>query len=179
MTSSRRVALAAAALLLAGSIGGALALRPFGSPGAELDPPAIEAALTDALREIYAAFAETEEARIYDRLEAVVTADLASELYLERRTAQIADHSEGSETTVLDVEPFRIEARALPRGDGYRIHAAWRVVGRVRHGEHAHERINLYAADLILAPVGGRWKLTSFALEDVDRANDLVFQGGE
>ena len=179
MTSSRRIALAAAALLLAGSIGGALALRPFGPPAAELDPPAIEAALTDALREIYAAFAETEESRIYDRLEAVATADLVGELYLERRAAQIAEHSEGGETTVLDVEPLRIEARALPRGEGYRIDAAWRVVGRVRHAEHAHERINLYAADLTLAPVEGRWMLTSLALKDVDRADDLVFQGGE
>ena len=53
------------------------------------------------------------------------------------------------------------------------------MVGRVRHRTHVHERINLYAADLVLAPVDGAWKLTGFTLHDVERATDLGFEGGE
>lgn len=179
MTSARRIGGAVVCVLLAGSIGAALALRPFGAPAPALDPPALEAALTDILQGVYTAFAETEEARIYDRLAEVVTGDLATELYLQRRGVQVADHAEGGETDVLEVEPFRMDAEALPRGQGYRVDAAWRVVGRVTHRTHVHERINLYAADLTLTPVEGRWMLSSFALEDVDRADDMVFEGGE
>lgn len=178
MKSSRLVA-AAAGVIAVGLIGGALALRAPGRQPARLTTNEIEANLTEVLNQIYTAFAEEDEARIYDGLAQAVADDLVPDLYLQRRMAQIADHAEGGSTTVIGVEPYRIEAADLPRDPGYRIDAAWRVVGRVNHRAHVHERINLYAADLTLAPVDGRWKLTAFNLIEIERADELGFEGGE
>lgn len=181
MRSTRRRAATAAALIVvvAALAAGALALRPPPEPAPALDPAALEARLTEALAAIYAAFGEEDEARIYDRLESAAAGDLVADLYLQRRAAQVADHAEDGETDVTAVEPFRIDAAPLEPGPGYRVDAAWRVVGRVRHRTHVHERINLYAAELTLEPVDGAWKLTGFTLQGVDRATDLGFEGGE
>ena len=177
MASSRRAALAAGLAAL-GVIGGALLLRePAASP--DLEPAALEATLTNVLQGVYAAFAETDEARVYDGLARVAAGDIVAELYLQRRSAQVATHAEGAQSDVLSVEPTRVDAAKLPWDQGYRIDAAWRVVGRVRHATHVHERINLYTADLTLASVEGRWMLTDFALTDINRADDFSFEGGE
>lgn len=166
----------AGGLLLAGALG-AVAWRDRETQA--LAQPALEARLTEILEAIYAAYGEEEEGRIYDRLATAASGDLVAELYLQRRGAQVADHAEAGETKVQGVEPFRLEAVPLADREGYRIDAAWRVVGQVAHRTHRHERINLYAADLVLQPVEGRWKLTGFTITDVDRATDLGFEGGE
>ncbi len=175
--ASSRALLLAGALLSAGALGGAAALRDREPPA--LARPALEARLTEILQAIYAAYGEEEEARIYDRLATAASEDLVADLYLQRRWAQVADHAETGETTVQGVEPFRLDAVPLPEGPGYRIDAAWRVVGEVAHRTHTHERINLYAADLLLRPVEGQWKLTGFTVTDIERATDLGFEGGE
>lgn len=168
-----------AALLLAGAAA-VLAFRPPATDRAPaLDAPAIEARLAEVLEAIYAAHGEEEEARIYDQLATAASGELVSALYLQRRRAQVVDHAEAGETRIQSVEPFRIEARPLAEAQGYAIDAAWRVVGRVEHRTHVHERINLYAADLVLAPVEGGWKLTGFTIRDIQRASDLGFEGGE
>lgn len=173
MRSIRRLAFVGGAVVLAGALGGAAVLWPRPT-----DPPDA-AALARVLSGVYAAFAETEEARIYDRLAEVAAGDMVAELYLQRRSAQIADTAAGGSTEVASVEPYRVEFAALPGGDGWQIDARWRVVGLVRHPNHVHERINLYAGALTLAPMEGHWKLTGFRLEEAVRATDLDFRGGE
>jgi hypothetical protein len=159
-----------------GLAGGAFALRqPAAVP---LDAVALEGTLSDILGQVYAAFAEQDEGRIYDRLAAVVDGGLVPQLYLQRRAAQIAEYATDGRTDVLAVEPFRVDAEASPDG-GWRIDASWRVVGRIRHQSHVHERINLYAADLTLDNRDGRWKLTGFRLTEATRAEDMAFEGGE
>lgn len=178
MRSNKRLAASVAAFLVLAAVAAALLLRPA-TPPAELDQAALEATLEDVLEGVYAAFAEADEARVYDGLERVVAGDLVADLYLQRRTAQVAVAGEDAGSEVLSVEPTRIVAEPLPDTGGYRIDAAWRVVGRIRHAAHVHERINLYAADLDLALVEGRWKLAAFTLNDIDRAEDFTFEGGE
>jgi hypothetical protein len=176
MSWSRPIALLAVLAGL-GLAGGALALRaPAAAP---LDPAGLETTLTDILRQVYAAFSERDEGRIYDRLAAVADDELVPQLYLQRRAAQIADYATDGETEVLSVEPFRVDAEASPDGRGYRVDAAWRVVGRIRHQAHVHERINLYAANLTIVDLDGRWKLTAFRLTEAERADAMAFEGGE
>ena len=135
--------------------------------------------MTEILQAIYAAYGEEDEERIYDRLATAASGDLVADLYLQRRQAQVASHVEAGETKVQGVEPFRLAAVPLAHDAGYRIDAAWRVVGEVTHRTHTHERINLYAADLVLQPVEGQWKLTGFVITDIERATELGFEGGE
>lgn len=177
MASSRPLLLLVGGLLVAGALGGTAAFR--GREAQVLPQPALEARLTEILEGVYAAYGEEEEARIYDRLATAASGDLVADLYLQRRRAQVADHAEAGETKVQGVEPFRLEAVPLADEAGYRIDAAWRVVGQVTHRTHRHERINLYAADLVVQPVEGQWKLTGFTITDIDRATDLGFEGGE
>lgn len=53
-------------------------------------------------------------------------------------------------------------------GPALAIAAAWQVVGTVERTEHMHVRGNTYSADLTVAPVDGAWKITEFALTDVN-----------
>lgn len=175
--ASSRLLLLGGGLFLAGALGGAAALRD--REAQPLAQPALEARLTEILETIYAAYGEEEEARIYDRLATAASGDLVADLYLQRRRAQVSDHAEAGETKVQGVEPFRFVAVPLTEDAGYRIDAGWRVVGQVTHRTHRHERINLYAADLVLEPAEGQWKLTGFTITDIERATDLGFEGGE
>jgi hypothetical protein len=62
-----------------------------------------------------------------------------------------------------------IALSSRPGRDAVEMAARWRVLGTVGHAEHLHVRGNAYAADLTLEPVDGAWRLTGFALTDVDR----------
>jgi len=139
--------------------------------------PADEA-LPGVLTQVYRAFSLKDEAAIYDALAGAVAGDLITDLYLQRRAAQVADHAEDGEATILGVEVYEITPRADQQG-AQTFAVAWRVIGRLRHIAHIHERINLYSADLTLAPVDGVWKLTGFTLTNTLRAADMEFEGGE
>lgn len=127
------------------------------------------------LEQIYSAFALEEEEKIYDALANAVSGDLINKLYLERRAAQVADHAEDDEAAILGVEVFEI----TPLGRANSFTVSWRVIGRITHTSHIHERINLYTADLSVGEIDGSWKLTDFALKENTRADDLMFVGGE
>lgn len=125
------------------------------------------------LSTVYAAFAETEEAAIYDRLEGVAAGDALERLYLERVGA-MADAGLKPDQTLHEMEMIGIDARS----DGERVEmdAKWRVLGTVGHAEHLHVRGNSYAARLSLEPVDGAWRLTAFELTDVDRTDAGTLQ---
>ena len=102
-------------------------------------------------------------------------AELIDTLYLQRRVAQVADHAEDGDAAILGVEVF--DVTALSGVNSYSV--AWRVIGRVSHISHVHERINVYAADLTMAVSDGAWKLTDFTLKENTRADAPMFVGGE
>ena len=181
MTLNSRAIAGAAFVALALAVAIALIRGPFW-----VEPPkdtslaasrSAEAVLPELLTQVYRAFSLEDEAQIYDALAKVVAGDLVSDLYLQRRAAQVASHAEDNETTILGVEVYEIAP--LPTEDGAAFSVAWRVVGRLRHIAHIHERINLYSADLTLAPDDGQWKLTAFTLTNTQRTDDLDFEGGE
>lgn len=141
-------------------------------------PPAgqtAQEALPDLLTQVYRAYALKDEAAIFDALSRAATGDVVTELYLQRRRAQVADHAEDGQTEILSVELYQTAPLAEPN----HLHAAWRVVGRVTHAAHIHERINLYSADLALVQVDDTWRLSGFVLTQADRDTSLDFEGGE
>lgn len=143
----------------------------------ELDDKAIDVVLERILKGIYQAFSGDGEEAIYDGLARVVDGGLLSDLYLQQRRASAYGIMSGVVTEIVDVELFESEAQEL--ASGYAIRAGWRVFGRLEHETHAHERVNIYQANLAIAPVRGQWRLTAFDLDSVERENLDEFVGGE
>lgn len=124
--------------------------------------------LPGILAKVYEAFGETEEAAIYDRLAEVADGSALEQLYLERVGA-MAGGGLNPDQEIHEVSLLGMSAR--PQGDIVNISAKWRVLGVVGHSEHMHMRGNAYAADLVMAPDAGVWKITGFTLTDVDRTD--------
>lgn len=152
--------------------GGISEMDRFSAP--ELDPMTIEEARADFWRltpalllVVYAAFAETQEDAIYDTL-ASVTADEALEfLYLERVGAMAGGGLDEADQTIHEIK--LLNTSVAREGDALQLDASWQVIGTVGHAEHLHVRGNTYSADLTVTPVDGAWRITDFALLDVNR----------
>ena len=140
-----------------------------------------EAELPEILQRIltgvYQAFSGDGEEAIYDGMAIYVSGELLSDLYLQQRRAAAYGVMGGVATEIVDVELFKSDARR--EGTGYLIDAGWRVFGRVEHESHGHERMNIYEAELAIAPVLGQWRLSAFNLDNVRRENLDEFVGGE
>lgn len=159
-------------------LGGVLLwLWSFGHPqGRAADRSDIpQESISALLEQVYVAFALDAEEEIYDALAEAVVGDLLDDLYLQRRAAQVADHAEDGEAAVIGVELFEVER--LEKAQQYLVR--WRVIGRITHTTHTHERINLYAADLTLTKIEEQWKIANFVLQENQRADQPLFVGGE
>ena len=167
---------ALAAAIVAGGLAWALT-RPgepsaYAAPG--LDQPVAARELSangflvvpSLLEQVYLAFGETGEEAIYDGLAAVASGAALEALYLERIGA-MAEAGLEPDQTIHEMELLGLSSR--PEGGRVAMEARWRVLGTVGHAEHLHVRGNAYSADLLLEPVDGAWRLTGFALRDVDR----------
>ncbi|MBW2386730.1 MAG: hypothetical protein JRG92_24125, partial [Deltaproteobacteria bacterium] len=53
--------------------------------------------------------------------------------------------------------------------DGFVARAVWKVRGSVGHWGHIHQRSNRYRAELTVAPVEERWKLTALEILEEER----------
>ena len=114
---------------------------------------------------IYAAFAKTGEAAVYDGLAEVAAGDALEALYLERAGALAT----GGLPDQL-VHELRLTEGTWTVADGaMTVDARWTVLGQVGHAEHTHLRGNAYGAKLTIALSDGAWRLTDFRLTDVDR----------
>jgi hypothetical protein len=117
------------------------------------------------LNGVYAAFAETDEAAIYDGLATVAAGDALEDLYLERAGALAT----GGLPDQL-VHELTLTGGTWRMADGaMSADIRWAVMGEVGHSEHTHMRGNAYAAELTIAPAEGAWRLTGFRLTEVDR----------
>jgi len=146
--------------------------QAFAAPG--LDPLTIEDARADFWRltpalllEVYAAFNEVAEDVIYDKLAGVTHGDALEYLYLERIGAMAGGGLEEADQTIHEIK--LLNTRVTRDGARLAIDASWQVIGTVGHAEHMHVRGNTYSADLTVAPVEGAWRITDFALRDVNR----------
>ena len=146
-----------------------------GEAAAALDDDAARDVLTELLDRVYTAFGQAEEGAIYDGLATAVASDLLTDLYLQRRAAQVSELEEGGTSVIMDIalEEMTI-LNSTP--SGYRIDAAWTVTGEVGHEDHRHERVNSYAAELTLGPADGEWRLVGFDLNRIERQEaPLIF----
>ncbi len=144
----------------------------FTAPG--LDPLTIEEAraefwrLTPALLlVVYEAFGETQEDAIYDTLASVTHGDALEYLYLERVGAMAGGGLEEADQTIHEIK--LLNTNVARDASVLNIDASWQVIGTVGHAEHLHVRGNTYSADLTVSPVDGAWRITDFALLDVNR----------
>ena len=171
------------ALLLVGAIAGAAVVglkgrdqisetEPFAVAG--LEPMSIRDAeaefwrLTPALLlVVYEAFEAFREDTIYDTLASVTHGAALEALYLERMGAMAGGGLDALDQTIHEITLLTSEATR--DGSTLRIDASWQVIGTVGHAEHLHVRGNTYSAALTIAPIEGAWRITEFALLDVNR----------
>ncbi len=144
----------------------------FAAPG--LEPMTIEEAraefwrLTPALLlVVYEAFGATQEDTIYDTLASVTHGKALEYLYLERVGAMAGGGLEEADQTIHEIK--LLNTSVTREAGTLAIDASWQVIGTVGHAEHLHVRGNTYSADLSVAPVDGAWRITDFALLDVNR----------
>ncbi|MEM7566043.1 MAG: hypothetical protein AAF321_02315 [Pseudomonadota bacterium] len=179
-SASRRVwpfaALGLVLVLLAGGAflwqRGAAATGPMPAPGiaAPVDAVGLQAeqyrVTMAVLGTIYEAFAQVEEAAIYDGLADVAAGEALEALYLERAGALASGGLPDQVVHELELTggTWRTED-AVMRAD-----IRWAVLAEVGHAEHTHMRGNAYGAELTIAPANGAWRLTEFRLTDVDRS---------
>lgn len=127
---------------------------------------------------IYEAFAQTDEAAIYDGLARVAAGDALEALYLERAGALATG---GLPDQVVHELSLTDGTWRMTEGE-MAADIRWAVLGQVGHSEHTHMRGNAYGAELTIAPADGAWRLTGFRLTDVDRTGAGTFTtlaGGE
>ncbi|UWR21805.1 hypothetical protein [Sulfitobacter sp. S190] len=144
----------------------------FTAPG--LEPLTVDQALTEfwsltpaLLLVVYDAFGQTQEDGIYDTLASVTHGDALEYLYLERVGAMAGGGLEEADQTIHEIK--LLNTQIAREGATLAIDASWQVIGTVGHAEHLHVRGNTYSAELSVAPVEGAWRITDFALLDVNR----------
>ncbi len=177
--------LPAVALLLAGgAVAAVLALRPATETATASAPglgtvSARDLALNShiaaplVLERVYDGFAAGSEDEIYDTLAEVAAEEALVTLYLERMST-MASNGLAPDQQIHEMEILNLAATTAPREVTWQT--TWRVLGTVGHAEHMHMRGNSYTAELRLQPVEGAWRLTGFALQEVDRRDAGTLQ---
>ncbi|MHC5114147.1 MAG: hypothetical protein ACYTGP_06935 [Planctomycetota bacterium] len=120
------------------------------------------------LHNIYRAFDEREEERIYDVLDQSVAGDLLTRIYLETRRGLVLANQGGARAKVKEIDVVELSAEPASDG-GFLATAAWHVAGSVGHWGHIHERRNQYRARLDVRPVDGAWKLAGMEILEEER----------
>lgn len=116
---------------------------------------------------VYEAFAATQEDTIYDTLANVTHGEALEYLYLQRVGAMAGGGLDEADQTIHEIKMLKT---SVDRDDDTLfIDASWQVIGTVGHAEHLHVRGNTYSAELTVNPIDGAWRISNFALLDVNR----------
>ncbi|MBL9185122.1 MAG: hypothetical protein JNN17_23445 [Verrucomicrobiaceae bacterium] len=121
------------------------------------------------LRNVYRAFDQRAESRVYDVLARSVDGELLRKLYLETITALTLDGREGTRVLITDFEATVDKVSPHPASGGFVAECNWSVLGNVGHWGHSHPRYNGYKARLTVQPMKGEWKLTGLDVQEVRR----------
>ena len=125
-------------------------------------------------RGMYTALQGVDESAVYDELDRCVTQELLPELYLDVQRSLIMEQEGGAIARIQKTEIDEVEV--LPDGDGtapwFRVHARWRVEGKVGHWGHTHQRINGYEANVTVLARDGHWKISTIDVLDETRMDD-------
>lgn len=128
------------------------------------------AVLDDLLRNTYRAFDFRDEGDVYGKLSMSVEGDLLSDIYLMNRRSLAVARAGGAQARVqaVEIRDAKVEHLDDPRL-AMRFRATWTAAGSVNHWGHVHSRVNLYEADVTVAPVDGAWKITDLEVLDEKR----------
>lgn len=150
-----------------------LLLRPaptLQANAAAQSAPPTHALLQALLHNAYRAFQLRDESKAYDRLAKSLDGVLLDDIYLQQRRALLRQtEGLGGEGKVDRIEVLDSQVLEDSVPGQLRVAARWMAHGTVSHWGHAHERHNLYQAQLSLhRGDDGQWKIMR-----------LDFQGGK
>ena len=177
-----RLPLAVAALCLAT----AAAAYPFAQVtlnrpeliAGELDDERATALLETLLKNVYRAFDFREEEDVYDKLALSVSGDLLTDIYLQNRRSLAIQQAGGAQAKVTQVQVEKAEInQTVKSANTITVRSAWWALGTVGHWGHMHTRRNVYDAELTLAVVDGKWKITGIDVLEEKRVDPFAQQG--
>ncbi len=157
------------ALFVCGVLAMPYAKLPVTSPFAS--SPGISGAearelVTGLLHNVYRAFDHHDESLIYDRLAHSIAGDLLAEVYLETRRSMEVKNQGGLRITVKEISVSELEPITPQDESALGFRCRWRVAGWIGHWGHIHSRVNEHLANLTIAPLEGRWKITAIEMLD-------------
>ena len=149
-------------------------LVTFTLPGSQSAPTIKDATtaqgiVSPLLRNVYRAFDQRSESRIYDVLSLSVDGELLRKLYLETIQALTLDGREGTRVLITEFEASVDEVTGQTPTGGFIAECNWSTIGTVGHWGHSHPRYNGYKAKLTVEPLKGEWKLTALDVQEVRR----------
>jgi hypothetical protein len=167
--SRRRAGSALQAPLAFAGVALLVAAGGFGFTGrTHLSQARTQEVVSGLLHNVYRAFDFRDEEQIYDVLAQSVDGDLLEQIYLEtRRGLELASQG-GARAKVKQVELDSLEVERAGT-EGFVASAVWSVHGSVGHWGHIHQRSNRYRAELTVAPIEERWKLTELTILEEER----------
>lgn len=133
------------------------------------DASAAQGIVSPLLRNVYRAFDQRSESRIYDVLNLSVDGELLRKLYLETIQALTLDGREGTRVLITEFEASVDEVTGQTPTGGFIADCNWSTIGTVGHWGHSHPRYNGYKAKLTVEPLKGEWKLTALDVQEVRR----------
>lgn len=133
-------------------------------------------------RNIYSSFNFDTEDDIYTALEQSVAGQFLERVYADVYTTMTL--RENGQAAVFAVDDIAaVECRLLPDDSknappgAFGVFYRWIVDGRIGHWGHVHRRKNEYAAEYLLAPVEGFWKIVDTRLLSQERLEDSQSNG--
>lgn len=158
--------LAAGLLMLFVSGGPALEWSP---PWRSVPPPSLaqQGRILDLLLgNIYRALDQSGEEGVLDTLDQSVSGDLLETLHRSMVAGLRMSEQGGARARVEKVEMVSAQvSEDVVEGasdGGFSLHATWKVLGRMEHWGHIHQREDEYQALFRVGPVEGAWRVLSF-----------------
>jgi len=137
-----------------------------------LEEAQVKTLLQSLLHNAYRAFQLRDEEKAYDRLAKSLDGTLLDDIYLQQRKALLRQAKGlGGEGKVDRIEVLDSHVHGVSRQPGFmQVTSRWLAHGIVSHWGHAHERHNLYQANLILQNLNeGGWKIVGMEFLDGQR----------
>lgn len=116
----------------------------------------------NVLKNVYRAFDFKLEEQVYDRLSLTLTGEVLEQVFLEQRSALRVERAGGAQARVERLEITKTEKLPSEDSGTLRLFVEWGISGIVGHWGHNHRRSNDYAAELVVEPEDGAWKISKF-----------------
>ncbi len=129
------------------------------------------------LKNVYRAFDFREEEDVYDKLALNVDGNLLTDIYLQNRKSMLIEQAGGAQAKVTQVQVEKAEIKQTAKADdAITVRTTWWALGTVGHWGHVHTRRNVYDAELTLAVVDGKWKITGIDVLEEKRVDPFAQQ---